>query len=163
TWAYDNYANIPDGQAWPAAGVEPARAAREALVSPGRARLDIASGDHPRAVLDLFLREGEGGGLGVLRHGGFWTALEGRHRSHLAHGSLAHGYAVAVPSYPLAPEVRISEITRSVGQAITHAAGLVRGPIRLVGHSAGGHLVTRMISHTTPLAPNVSGRIAGTV
>ena len=57
TWAYDNYANIPDSQAWPAAWVEPARAAREELVSAGRARLDIAYGDHPREVLDLFLPE----------------------------------------------------------------------------------------------------------
>lgn len=163
TWAYDNYANIPGSQAWPAVWVEPARAAREELASAGRARLDIAYDDHPREVLDLFLPEGEAKGLVVLIHGGFWMALDKSYWSHLASGSLAHGYAVAIPSYPLAPEVGISEITRSVGQAITHAAGLVEGPVRLVGHSAGGHLVSRMISHTTPLAPEVSGRIAGTV
>lgn len=163
TWAYDNYANIPGSQAWPAAWVEPAQTARDELSAAGRARLDIAYGSHPREVLDLFLPEVKAKGLVVLVHGGFWMALDKSYWSHLASGSLAHGYAVAIPSYPLAPEVRISEITLSVGRAITHAAELVEGPIRLVGHSAGGHLVTRMISDTTPLAPEISGRIAGTV
>ena len=163
TWAYDNYANIPQSEAWPGVWVEPARLARQSLLSEDRAKLDIAYGDDPRQVLDLFLPVGAPRGLVVLVHGGFWMALDKSYWSHLAAGPLAHGYAVAIPSYPLAPQVRVAEITRSIGLAITRAASLVPGPLRLVGHSAGGQLVTRMISDSTPLAPEVSDRIAHTV
>jgi acetyl esterase/lipase len=33
------------------------------------------------------------------------------------------------------------------------------GPIRVTGHSAGGHLATRMMCETTPLATDVTNRI----
>ena len=64
-----------------------------------------------------------------------------------------------MPSYDLAPEVAIGEITQQVGNAIGKAATLVDGPLRLSGHSAGGHLVTRMICRDAPLAPEVQQRI----
>ena len=163
TWAYDNYANIPRSDAWPAAWVEPARAAREALLSDGRAALDIPYGDDPRQQFDLFLPDATPKGLVVLVHGGFWMALDKSYWSHLAAGPLAHGYAVAIPSYPLAPLVRIAETTSSIGTAITAAAGMVSGPVRLIGHSAGGHLVTRMVTRSTPLTPTIQDRIAGVV
>lgn len=163
TWAYDNAANIPGSEAWPHAWVEPARAAREALAAEDRARLELAYGADPRQRLDLFYPKGDPAGLVVFVHGGFWMALDKSFWSHLAGGSLARGYAVAIPSYPLAPAVRVSDITLSIGQAIGMAAGMVSGPIRLVGHSAGGQLVTRMISQTTPLATELRGRVTGTL
>ena len=57
------------------------------------------------------------------------------------------------------PEIRIAGIVREVGAAIGKAAALVHGPLMLVGHSAGGHLASRMASATTPLSPEVTGRI----
>ncbi|MGJ4859304.1 alpha/beta hydrolase [Labrys sp. KB_33_2] len=163
TWAYDNAANIPKSEAWPNAWVEPARVARDALVADDRARLELTYGSDLRQRLDLFYPKGSPAGLVVFVHGGFWMALDKSFWSHLAGGPLAHGYAVAIPSYPLAPNVRISDITRFIGQAIGAAASIVPGPIRLVGHSAGGQLVTRMISQTTPLPDELHGRIAGTL
>ena len=163
TWAYDNAANIPGSAAWPNAWVEPARIARETLVADDRARLELAYGDDLRQRFDLFHPKGSPAGLVVFVHGGFWMALDKSFWSHLAQGALAHGYAVAIPSYPLAPEVRIADITKSIGQAIVAAASVVPGPIRLIGHSAGGQLVTRMISQTTPLPGEVQDRIAGTL
>ena len=163
TWAYDNAANIPKSEAWPNAWVEPARVARDALVADDRARLELAYGSDLRQRFDLFYPKGNPAGLVVLVHGGFWMALDKSFWSHLAGGPLAHGYAVAIPSYPLAPDVRISDITKSIGQAIGAAADIVPGPIRLIGHSAGGHLVTRMISQTTPLPGELQSRIAGAV
>jgi acetyl esterase/lipase len=163
TWVYDNGANIPKSEKWPGVWVEPARQERESLVAAGRARLDLVYGEGERERFDLFLPEGEAKGLVVFVHGGFWMALDKSFWSHLAAGSLAHGYAVAIPSYTLAPQVRIGAITHAIGRAITAAAGQVDGPIRLIGHSAGGHLVTRMITATTPLAPAIAARIANTV
>jgi arylformamidase len=40
---------------------------------------------------------------------------------------------------------------------------MVEGPLFLAGHSAGGHLVTRMISATSPLPDDVRSRIQHTV
>lgn len=79
--------------------------------------------------------------------------------SHLATAAIERGWAVAIPSYDLAPAVSISEINRQIGVAISKAASLIEGPIRLTGHSAGGHLVTRMICEDSPLTPSVASRI----
>ena len=66
--------------------------------------------------------------------------------SFLAEGILQHGWAVAIPSYPLAPEVSISAITSSMTKAVEYIAAQTSGELRLIGHSAGGHLVSRLIS-----------------
>jgi len=157
--AYDNGGNIPGGERWPAAWIEPARLLRERLAAAGRARLDLAYGPAGRNRLDLFLPEGEPCGLVVFVHGGFWLRLDKSYWSHLAQGPLAHGFAVAVPSYTLCPDIRIAGIAREIAAAIETAAGLIAGPILLAGHSAGGHLVTRMAASPSPLAGPVRMRI----
>jgi acetyl esterase/lipase len=161
--AYANGPNIPGGERWPAAWAQPAQAYRDLLSSAGRARLDLAYGDRPRNRLDLFLPDGEPKGLVVFVHGGFWLRLDRSYWSHLAGGAVASGYAVAMPGYTLCPEIRVAGITAEIGNAIASAAALVAGPIRLAGHSAGGHLVTRMISATSPLPTELRSRITLTL
>ena len=161
--AYANGVNIPRGDSWPNAWVEAARAYREALAAKDRARLDLSYGDGPRNRFDLFLPEGTARGLVVYIHGGYWVRFDKSSWSHLANGALAHGYAVAMPSYTLCPQARISGIVREVGAAIAEAARMIAGPIHLTGHSAGGHLATRMIAATSPLASEIRARIANTV
>jgi alpha-beta hydrolase superfamily lysophospholipase len=95
----------------------------------------------------------------VFVHGGYWLDFDKSSWSHLAGGAVALGWAVAMPSYPLAPDTRIRDMTLAVGKAVTRAAGLVDGPVRLAGHSAGGHLVTRMICDDSPLASPVAERV----
>lgn len=157
--AYTNGANIAGGDRWPAAWVGPAQAFRHELSAQGRAKLDIGYGDKPRNLLDLFLPQGTPKGLVVFIHGGFWLALDKSFWSHLAAGAVESGYAVVMPSYTLSPEVRISGIVQEIGVAIGKAAEMVAGPIMLAGHSAGGHLVSRMVSATTPLLPEVLKRV----
>lgn len=161
--AYANGPNIARGERWPGLWVEPAAQFREALEAQGRAKLDQPYGERPRNRFDLFLPEGAPKGLVVYIHGGFWLRLEKSFWSHLAAGPLAHGYAVAMPSYTLCPDIRISGIVQEVGAAIETAAALVEGPIRLTGHSAGGHLATRMVTTTSPLSDATRARIANTV
>lgn len=161
--AYTNGANIAGGDRWPAAWVAPAAAYRDELAASGRAQLDIAYGPGTRNRLDLFLPAGTPKGLVVFVHGGYWMALDKSFWSHLARGAVESGYAVAMPSYTLAPEARIGQISAEIGAAITKAAELVAGDIRLTGHSAGGHLVTRMITATSPLPEAVRRRIVNTV
>lgn len=124
------------------------------------ADLDIAYGPAPRARLDLFHPDAATPkGLVVFVHGGFWKAFDKSVWSHLTAGPLARGWAVAMPSYTLAPEARINQITAQIAQAVTLAAAQLEGPIHLAGHSAGGHLVTRMICADTALPASVTRRI----
>lgn len=161
--AYANGPNIAGGDRWPTLWVEPARDYRQALRAADRAEFDIAYGPAERNRLDLFRPASDPKGLVVFVHGGFWLRLDKSYWSHLAQGAVDEGFAVAIPSYTLCPEIRISGITREVGRAIETAAARVPGPIRLIGHSAGGHLVTRMVSATSPLPEQVLGRIVRTV
>jgi acetyl esterase/lipase len=153
--AFANGAYIPDAGSYEAHWA--ARAA--AFRSDAGGQEDLAYGAHPRARFDLFRPQGAARGLAVIVHGGYWLRFDKSSWSDLAEGALAQGWAVALPSYPLAPEAGIAEITRQVGRAISAAAEMVAGPIRLTGHSAGGHLVTRMVCDDTPLAPEVARRI----
>ena len=161
--AYANGINIPQGDRWPDAWVEPSASFRARLEAQGRWRADIAYGGAPRNRLDLYLPEGTPKGLVIFVHGGFWLRLDKSFWSHFAAGPLAHGHAVAMPSYTLCPDIRISGIVREISAAIEAAAAIVEGPMRLTGHSAGGHLVTRMICTSSPLSVRTRARIVNTV
>lgn len=161
--AYTNDANIAGGDRWPALWETPARLYRARMLALGRVVADEAYGPHGRQTLDLFLPEGTPKGLVVFVHGGYWLAMDGKAWSHLANGAVARGYAVAIPTYRLCPQVRIGDIVADVSAAIALAAGRIAGPLHLTGHSAGGHLVARMVSEGSPLAPAVRGRIRHTL
>ncbi|MER8752794.1 alpha/beta hydrolase [Mesorhizobium sp. M1050] len=157
--AYANGANIAGSDRWPAAWAEPAQAFRDALSAEGRARLDIAYGDGPRNRLDLFLPNVAPKGLVVVLHGGYWLETDKNMWSQLANGAVSSGFAVAMPSYTLCPDIRIAGIVGEIGAAIDKAAAMIDGPLMLTGHSAGGHLATRMVTISTPLAADVARRI----
>ena len=161
--AYANGPNIPGGDRWPQAWVAPAAEYREAMSAIGRARLDLDYGAGERNRFDLFLPEGAPRGLVVFIHGGYWMRFDRSYWSHLANGPVTRGFAVAMPSYPLCPDVRLAEIAPQVGQAVEAAAAMVKGPIHLTGHSAGGHLVSRMICTDTPLSPQTLSRVGNVV
>ena len=142
--AYANAAHITGADAYPARWAAQAVAFRETESDTGHARLDHPYGPGEREALDLFLPKGRPAGLCVFVHGGYWLRFDRSYWSHLARGPLARGWAVAMPSYDLCPDVTIAEITRQIACAVTSAAAEIDGPIALTGHSAGGHLVARM-------------------
>jgi acetyl esterase/lipase len=51
----------------------------------------------------------------VFVHGGYWLRFGRGDWSHLAAGPVARGWAVALPSYTLAPAARIAAITAEIG------------------------------------------------
>ncbi|MXX90453.1 MAG: alpha/beta hydrolase [Boseongicola sp. SB0677_bin_26] len=153
--AFSNAAYIADGVRFPSLWAVRAAAFRERTPC----ELDVPYGDRPRERFDLFFPAGAPKGLAVIIHGGYWLDFDKSSWSDLAEGALTHGWAVALPSYTLAPEARIPEITRQVSRAISAAAGLAEGPVRLAGHSAGGHLATKMVCENSPLPQEVTTRI----
>ena len=161
--AYANGVHIPDGNEYPAKWAAAAKLFRDQSLAAEKADLDIAYGDGPRNRLDLFHPQGDSKGLVVFIHGGYWKAFDNSLWSHFAAGALAHGFTVAMPTYTLCPAARIADITEELGKAIELVAAYIPGSIRLTGHSAGGHLATRMICRNTPLGNDVLSRIERTV
>lgn len=141
--AYANAPHIPGGDAYPDAWARDAAAFRATA----------------RQRDGIFLPEGEPRGLVVFVHGGYWMKFDPSFWSHLAAGPLARGWAVAMPGYRLAPEARIAAMTRQIARGIAAAAAAVPGPVVLTGHSAGGHLVARMVCADSPLPAEVRPRI----
>ncbi|AUR08996.1 alpha/beta hydrolase [Phaeobacter inhibens] len=158
--AYSNGAYIENADSYPPRWAASAEDFRNAMRD--RSRLDVPYGEGARHRYDLFLPEGAAKGLMIFVHGGYWMAFDKSSWSHLAVGALAHGYAVAMPSYDLCPEVRIADITQQIATAVTAIAAEVEGPISLAGHSAGGHLVARMLDREL-LPEEVGERIAAVV
>lgn len=133
----------------------------ESFRAQARSNLDIRYGATPREALDLFLPQGSACGLVVFVHGGYWLKFDKSVWSHLAAGAVAQGWAVAVPSYELAPQASLPQMTAQIARAIDCAAAQISGPVHLVGHSAGGHLVSRMVC--ADLTLGVRNRIAHVV
>lgn len=138
---YNNRARVPDHPAvmgqWKAAA-EAARAAHPPEL--------IAYGPGPREVMDLF-SAGPDAPIAVFLHGGYWQALDKDWFSGLAPAFLKHGVSLAVPSYDLAPTVRLGTILKQVRAAVDliRARSGNKRPV-VFGHSAGGHMAACMLS-----------------
>lgn len=160
TDAYENGRHIEGAAEYPPRWEAASRAFRDRHPD---ALLDLAYGPKPRNRLDLFLPAGRAQGLLVFIHGGYWMKFAPSTWSYLAAGPVAAGWAVAMPGYTLAPEARIGEIGQEIAAAIAEAAARVAGPVRLAGHSAGGHLAARMACSDTPLDAGARARLDGAV
>lgn len=142
--AYDNRGHIPGAQEFPPRWAAEARGFRDDRRA--SSVIGLSYGCTPREVYDLFRPDGTSRGTVIFVHGGYWKAFERSDWSHLAAGALTQGWAVAMPSYTLCPESTIAGITRQIAAAVTAIAARVSGPLALTGHSAGGHLVARMLA-----------------
>lgn len=156
---YLNSAFIPGGDEFYPRWQSKALAFRTALGA--WAQLNIPYGPGPRQGFDLFMPETAPRGLMVFVHGGYWLACGREDYSHLAAGALARGWACALPSYTLAPQGRIANMTAEIAKAVKAASALVPGPVVVTGHSAGGHLSARMgcadiavpVDRVVPISP----------
>ncbi|QWK81623.1 alpha/beta hydrolase [Ochrobactrum sp. BTU1] len=157
--AYDNMKAISGSASYPPRWTKLALGFRETMRDQGRLIPNIAYGERERNQYDLLLPDGAAKGTLVYVHGGYWKGLDKSYWSHLAQGALERGYRVAMPSYTLCPEARISDITNEIGRFIDLLAQEVDGDIALSGHSAGGHLVSRMACENAPIAKASAERI----
>ncbi len=156
--AYANTPYIPGAETYPEWWADKARQFRAEMREKGKSKTGISYGASKRQAFDLFYPDTPSKGLVVFVHGGYWIKFHRTFWSYLAAGPLARGWTVAMPSYDLCPQVRISEISRQVAQSIEKAASMIDGTIILIGHSAGGHLVARMAA-TGMLSKDTMARI----
>ena len=157
--AYENRIHIPNAYRHLAAWPKDAATFRRSFAG---ADLNLAYGSSKRTYYDLFTPQGgieAACGLAAFVHGGYWVALSKDDFSHMAAGLLARGWAVAILSYTLAPQARITQITREISTAVEHLGKTGTGPLRLIGHSAGGHLVSRMMCDDINFGPVTTQRL----
>lgn len=160
---YANVEFIPNGADYPDRWLDAAQAYRETEAALGRARLNVAYGSGDRQKLDLFHPSSKPDGLVVFVHGGYWKRFDRSYWSHFAAGLTEAGWAVAMPSYTLAPDARLRDIGVEITRAIEAAASYVAGPVRLTGHSAGGQLVARVLCRDMAMDAGTRARIAKSV
>lgn len=110
---------------------------------------EIAYGPGEREVMDLFSAgptPDSGAPVVVFLHGGYWQALDKSWFSGLAPALLKHGVSLAIPSYDLAPSVRLGQIVRQVRDAVEAVRARAGTRPVVFGHSAGGHMAACMLS-----------------
>jgi arylformamidase len=109
--------------------------------------LGLAYGPTPRQAMDIFWPDaGRTADLALFLHGGYWQALDRSWFSHLAAGLLAHGFAVAIPSYDLCPQVSLAEIVEQIRSAAGFLHRRHGGRLLATGHSAGGHMTAMLMA-----------------
>jgi len=160
--AFNNMGHVKNSHELPGFWAARASAYRSNL-SKDEIKQDIAYGNESRQILDIVWPAGSPKGLAIFVHGGYWMRLDKSYWTDFAEGARAQGWAVCIPSYTLTPQARISAITAEIGAAISTAAARVAGPICLSGHSAGGHLVARMLCSDSPLSLEVRERLHHTL
>ncbi len=137
---YNNRAAVPDHPVVMARWKADAEAARAS--HPPTA---LAYGRGEREVMDLF-DAGPEAPIAIFLHGGYWQALDRSWFSWIAPALLKHGVSLAVPSYDLAPDVRLGRIVTQMRNAVELIRSRTgRRPV-VFGHSAGGHGAACMLS-----------------
>jgi arylformamidase len=141
---YDNGAKVPG---YPAIAERWLREAAAFRDGHAEAELALAYGPTERQALDLFWPDpGRQGPLVVFVHGGYWQRSHRHAFSHLARGLLAHGVAVAMPSYDLCPQVTLTALVEQVRASVAFLHRRLGGRFLVTGHSAGGHLAAMLMA-----------------
>jgi len=147
---YNNRALVPDHMQVLSRWAQASALARER--SP--VFLDEPYGDGPNETLDIFPAPPSAQPAPVLMfiHGGYWRTLDKADHSFVAPSFQADGAMVVVPNYALCPAVGIEQIVMQMTQVVAwvwHRAAQYGGDptrIAVVGHSAGGHLASMLLS-----------------
>ncbi len=141
---YDNGAKVPTYPVIAERWMTEAAAFRD---SHPHSELGVAYGPTERQALDLFWPDAaRQGPVVVFVHGGYWQRSHRLAFSHLARGLLAHGVAVAMPSYDLCPAVTLAALVEQVRDSVAFLHRRLGRRFLVAGHSAGGHLAAMLMA-----------------
>jgi arylformamidase len=141
---YDNGAKVPS---YPTIAERWLERAAEFRARHRHSELAIPYGPTERQAADLFWPgTGRDAPVVVFIHGGYWQRSHRLAFSHLAQGLLAHGVAVAMPSYDLCPTVTLAILVEQVRDSVAFLHSRVRRRFLVTGHSAGGHLAAMLMA-----------------
>lgn len=137
---YNNRALVPD---------------HPAVMTRWKAGSETARADHPPQILKYgpgereridWFDAGYGAPVLVFLHGGYWQALDASWFSFLAPPLLTHGVSVAIPTYDLAPSVRLGRIVDQARAAVDLIRDRTGAAPVVSGHSAGGHMAACLLA-----------------
>lgn len=141
---YDNGAKVPGYAAIVARWTADAAAFR---ASWPQSELGVAYGPTPRQAMDVFWPgASRAAPMAMFIHGGYWQRMDRSPFSHLAAGLLAHGVAVAMPSYDLCPQVSMAALVEQLRDAAAFLHRRHGRALLAMGHSAGGHLAAMLMA-----------------
>lgn len=149
---YNNRALVPEHAMHFARWSEASDDARSAHIH----KSDVAYGQGPMEKLDIFPAAKPGAPVVVFIHGGYWRSLDKSDHSFIATPFKNDGACVVIPNYALCPAVTIPDIVMQMVKALAwtyrNIAKYGGDPSRItvIGHSAGGHLATMMLSCLWP-------------
>jgi acetyl esterase/lipase len=112
---------------------------------------DIAFGPGAHQKLDLYrvTTAVQAKGTLVFFYGGSWTSGSKDDYGFVASRFAKAGYNVVIPDYVKYPERRYPAFVEDAALAtawLSQQAGLVSGPVHLMGHSAGAHIGAMLVS-----------------
>jgi len=141
---YDNGAKVP---AYPGIVARWNADAAAFRASWPQSELGVAYGPTPRQAMDVFWPSASRDApTAMFIHGGYWQRMDRSVFSHLAAGLLAHGVAVAMPSYDLCPAVSMAALVEQLRIAATFLHRRNGQRLLAMGHSAGGHLAAMLLA-----------------
>ncbi len=112
---------------------------------------DLPYGDHPKDRFDLYRADGGPSPVIVFTHGGQWQRGSTTSSSGWAEAALSHGISLVAGTFPMIPEVRLSDMFEHTTALVRHiranAAELGVDPNRIciAGHSSGAHLAAAVL------------------
>lgn len=127
------------------------RNASEKFRSLSDADFDLHYGTAERHRMDLF-HAPHAHGTVVFIHGGYWRSLDKSDFSFVAAPFIANGLSVVLINYRLCPSVGLADIVADCRAAFAWLQnngtrlGTPVNRVALVGHSAGGHLVSMLFA-----------------
>jgi arylformamidase len=146
---FDPQKSVPDHARWTEERNSASRQARKKLKS----YLDVAYGDSPRQVMDIFPAEKPSAPVLLYFHGGYWRSGGKEQNCHFVELFVKAGATVAVVEYDLCPQVTVTDIVRQARAAVAWAYKNIShysgdpSKIFISGLSAGGHLVAMALAH----------------
>ena len=146
---FDPQNSVPDHSRWTEERNSASQQARKKLKS----YLDVAYGDTPRQVMDIFPAEKPNAPVLLHFHGGYWRSGGKEQNCHFAELFVKAGVTAAVVEYDLCPGVTVTDIVRQARASIawayknTSQYGGDPSQLYISGMSAGGHLVAMALAH----------------